>query len=272
MGLFDAVGNTINGITRGISGGSVNKSKSSTFLDPNQLPYLTNLWNQAQNLGGNSTFVGANPYMNASWGMTGNAANTANNMANEMYGANNYLMNPTNTFNPYSMAATNYAAGGLQNQFNDTLNNLRSEGIAAGQWTPGTGQGTFNKSVTKALDPFSRAMEGLYTNMGSNIYNTGMNNMNAAIERMPNIANLGFMGANAMNTAGTQMRDIAQQQAMEPWQRLQLMQSIYGPAISQTTQKSNGTSTNGLLGGGVGQGLSGLANLGLASGILSLPK
>ncbi len=233
---------------------SSNQSNSSTFVNPDQFSHLKNMWNQVTPLMGNSTFVGANPVQQQAWQMGMNAAGGANNMLNQMQGANSFFMNPSSMFqNPYAKQATDYAAQGLQDQFKNTVNDLRGQGIAAGQWTTGEGKGTFNKGVTQAMNPFGRAMEGLYSNMGNNMYNTGMNNFNQAIDRIPTMANLGFSGSNYLQGIGNQMRGIGQEAAMEPWQRLQLAQGLFGAPIMQSQSQSSGTASGynnpGMLGG-----------------------
>jgi len=215
---------------------------TSSFVNQQQMPYLQQMWDQAQN--GGSTFANVNPYQTAGWGMGANAAANSNSLFGKMSQANDYLANPNIMFNnPNLMAATDYAAEGLNDQFRDTMGSLRNEGVAAGQWTTNKGEGTYNKGLQKAANPFARAMSGLYTNMGNNAYNQGMDSMNNAVNRMPAISDLGFAGAGAMQGMGNEMRGIESEQLMNPWQTMNMQKDIYGNPIMESM--GSNTSLNG---------------------------
>jgi hypothetical protein len=201
------------------------------------------------------------------------AGGAGQDFANQAIASNQFFMDPSHIYNPdnvpgFSGAVDALTRGYTQNLTENILPVIRGGDTSSGQFggsASGIGQALAAERSNQALGD---SLSGLY--LGA--YGQGLNQFNQAMNRSPEMFNLGLQPANIYGNVGLQNQQQAQQEIQGERERhefaqnedallLTLLQSLTGNAgqyggttVTEGTQKGGG-------GGGLSQGLGGMLSL-----------
>lgn len=229
-------------------------------------PYLQSYIQNAQDVSQTpytqspGTYAGPNSYLQGAWQAT---ANRAVNGSPVMGAANNTMMTALNggfMNNPYLDSQIQNAQGDLTRAWNNVQKPAWDTTM---QRSGSFGNTGVMEAQQNAANDLQRNLGRISTDMRSNAYNSGLGFMGQAMGMAPTYANQDYTDINALNQAGQQQQQFAQnaqnqnqqwwQEAQNyPMQRLGFMGQALGINTGQTeTKNTPDPSTAGQLIGGM---------------------
>lgn len=198
----------------------MSKSKSSSVTKPakvweEQAPYLTDLYQNAQNLY-NQPAQNATQLMGQQSGLDYATSGGLSNLVNQSQNALSMTLSPQQ--NPYLGQAIQAATRPItQNYQENVLGGITDGAVQAGQ-TGGTRQGVAEGIAAR---DYMNKIGDVSSQMSYAGYNDNMNRLLQGLGQSSNIANLGML-------PGTLQYGIGSQQNQAPWQQAAKYQSLIG--------------------------------------------
>lgn len=254
----------------------------NTFISPDQLPYLQDLFQRAQDFSNQGTFIGLNPLQQQA---QQNALTTAANLSpfiNQSQQGLGFLtsgavLDPST--NPY-LAQTAQAAVRpiFENLSQNILPSIRGNAAQAGQ------VGSSRQGIAEGLAAQGalRSAGDISSNIYSQGYGQGLGALTQGLGLAPSIAQLGFLPSQVQAQIGAENRALSQEQILDPFTQLQRYQSLLGgPIVLNKQDPTGGTGLTGLFSpggffenigvtGGSGGGLLGGLGGGVAGNLAGL--
>lgn len=229
-------------VTTGLFGGS--NANSNSFVNPQQTPYLGDIYGKAQSLYNQGLLGQVAPlnYLQKA-GLTSGENFASNFDPSSAYGALNTAFNAPNLQNnPYIHDYTNAAIQPMVDQFQQSILPSIMNNTA------------LTRSGSRGSIAAGLAAKGLLQNIGrttsdiyNNAYNTGMGSMLQGLNLAPSTYNLGLMPSNALMNLGGTLQSQQQNELNAPYSGLSQYQSLIGtPTVLNNYTASN---SPGLLGG-----------------------
>lgn len=235
--------------------GGSGSGSSSTYLSPDQLPYLKDLFQRASEFSQRPTFVGFNPLQKAGQQAAINFAGGISPFISGAFGAGQNLFTAGNPLqNPYLQQTAGAAIRPLyENLMRDILPGINDQAIASGAYS-GTGR-DIERGLARAGT--AQAAGDVLGNIFSNAYGQGLQAQQAGIGLAPQLAQLGLLPSGILQDIGGQQRALTQEGILDPFTQLERFQSLLGAPI--TLSKSKQESSTGL--GGIGGVIGGAKDL-----------
>lgn len=216
-------------------GGGKQKSSSRSYVDPNQSPYLGDIYSRSKNLSTGSTFTGLDPFQKQAQEMALNYANQLPSMYGDVTGANNFMLGAADLKNnPYIKDYATAAIDPLkQALLKDILPRIGADF--------GNNFSSSRKDLQyrRAMDDFTNQAGNVTAGIMNNAYNTGLTATNQGINNAQMIANLGLMPSQITAGVGEQNRAIEQERLLDPMKVMEWYKQIIGDPTILSKGKSS---------------------------------
>lgn len=267
-GALAGAGQAASGLSGLIGGTSAGSGRS--FISPDQLPFLKDIFQRAQDFSNQSGFAGQDPLQSEGQNNALLAASGLSPLINGAQSANQFLLG--DVLNPASNPFLQSTASAATRPIFEGLTQNILPAIRGG--AAGTGNvGSSRQGIAEGL-----ASQGALRSAGdasssifSNAYGQGLGALVQGLGLAPQTAQLGLLPSNIQQQIGGQRRQLSQEEMFAPFEQLQRFKELTGPPILQNEQQQeSGSGLSGLFSGSDFGGSGGLGATILSGGLNKL--